>query len=315
MIRAMRDPLVPFVLHRGAAVLDGGLATELARNGFDLSGPLWSARALVTAPDRIAAVHRDYLRAGAEVITTATYQATIPGLVAYGLNDAQAQETLVSGVAMARRERDAFWAEHRGSDAALRPLVAASIGSFGAFLADGSEYRGAYDLSVDALADWHRPRVRLLETTGADLLAFETIPALPEAEAIVRILAERDGPPAWLSLQARDAHHVADGAPVATAARLADASPRIIAVGVNCVAPDLVGPLLGALSAGTAKPLVAYPNAGGRWDPAVRAWTPGEERRAWETWVPAWRHLRARLIGGCCRTTPDDIRAVAAALR
>ena len=299
------DPLEPFIARRGAAVLDGGLATELEARGLVLDDSLWSARALIDAPELVAAVHRDYLEAGADVITTATYQATIPALTA---------RVLLSGVTLARRERDVFWEPRARAGARARPLVAASIGSYGAFLADGSEYRGDYGLDVEALAVWHRPRLRLLEASGADLVAFETIPSLVEAEAIVRLLTEGDGPPAWLSFQARSAACLADGAPVEAAAALADRSPRIVAVGANCVAPALVAPLLARFATATAKPLAAYPNRGDAWDAASRSWTASGTAVPFDGLVQGWRAAGARLIGGCCRTTPADIRAIAAAL-
>lgn len=301
----MADFLEPFIARRGAAVLDGGLATELEAGGFVLDDALWSARALIDAPERVAAVHRDYLEAGADVITTATYQATVPAVTA---------QVLLSAVTLACGERDAFW-ERRASDGSrARPLVAASIGSYGAFLADGSEYRGDYGLDVETLAAWHRPRLRLLEKSGADLVAFETIPSLVEAEAIVRLLAECDGPPTWLSFQARGVAHLADGAPVAAAAALSERCRRVVAVGVNCVAPALVMPLLARLAAATGKPLAVYPNRGDVWDTASRSWIEKGASVPFGRLVPEWREAGARLIGGCCRTTPADIRTIAAAL-
>jgi homocysteine S-methyltransferase len=295
-------------------VLDGGLATELEARGVGLDDPLWSARALIDAPTIVAAVHRDYLEAGADVIETATYQATLPGLTARGLSARDADHLLRSGVTLACRERDAFWERRAPSARRARPLVAASIGSYGAFLADGSEYRGGYGQSVDALAAWHRPRLRLLEDGGADLLAFETIPSLVEVDAIVRLLGETHGPPAWLSFQAKSEHALADGSDVHTAAALAGSCTRLVAVGVNCVSPAIVAPLLARCASVTTKPLVAYPNRGDIWDSATRRWIASGTTIALDRLAPAWRDAGARLIGGCCGTTPADVRAIAAAL-
>jgi homocysteine S-methyltransferase len=301
----MRDVLSPFLERRGAAVLDGGLATELERRGLDLADPLWSARALLDRPALVELVHRDYLAAGADVITTVTYQATVPGLLARGLTEADAVDLLRAGVTIARRARDA----HRPE-----ALIAASIGSYGAFLANGAEYRGGYGLSVDALAGWHRPRARVLEVSGADVLAFETIPAREEIDAIVRVLDEADGPPAWISFSARDGSTIADGTPIAEAAAIAAASPRVIAVGVNCVAPELVSSLLRAMRPATDKPLVAYPNRGDVWDSVARGWIVRPTGADYGTLAKEWRDLGARIIGGCCGTTPKDVRMIAGAL-
>jgi homocysteine S-methyltransferase len=310
----MTDLLKPFIARRGAAVLDGGLATELEVRGLELDDPLWSARALIDAPALVGAVHRDYLEAGADIIATATYQATLPGLAARGLKANEARRVLLSGVALACRERDAFWERRSPEDVRPRPLVAASIGSYGAYLADGSEYRGDYGVDVDALAAWHRPRLRVLEGSAADLVAFETIPSLVEAEAIVRLLDESEGPPAWLSFQARNMEDLADGAPIEAAAALAERCQRVVAVGINCVAPALVVPALARFAAATGKPLAAYPNRGDAWNAATRSWIASGTMVDFHALARDWRAAGARLIGGCCRTTPADIRAIAEAL-
>jgi homocysteine S-methyltransferase len=288
------DPFLPFLARRGAVLLDGGLATELERRGVDLPHPLWSARALLDAPEAVAAVHRDYLDAGADVVTTATYQAPV-SLVA-------------RGVELARRERDAFVA--RSPAGRPRPLVAASIGPYGASLADGSEYRGGYGLGVEALMNWHRPRLRELEESGADVLAFETIPSLAEVEAIARLLAERDGPPAWISFQARDVANLAEGTGLAEASSIADRAPRVLAIGVNCVAPEQVEPMLRTLGTATRKHLAAYPNRGDTWDPRSRRWIPRARVVDFAALSRTWRAAGAALIGGCCRTTPADVASM-----
>ncbi|HZN54301.1 MAG TPA: homocysteine S-methyltransferase [Candidatus Polarisedimenticolaceae bacterium] len=294
MDRDVHDPLSVLIARRGAAVLDGGLATELEARGLDLNHPLWSARAIADAPEIVEAVHRDYLEAGADVVTSATYQAPVP--------------LIAPGVAIALRARDAF------ASGADRPLVAASLGPYGASLADGSEYRGDYGLSIEALADWHRPRVRAAEETGADVLAFETIPSGVEVEAIARVLGERDGLPVWISFQARDGSALADGTPVEAAATTADRATRVIAVGVNCVAPERVVPLLRRLASATKKPLVAYPNRGDAWDATRRNWIVRGDSVDLGALAPLWRDAGARLIGGCCRTTPGDVAAIRRAL-
>ena len=308
----MSHPFSPFVARRGAAVLDGGLATELERQGLDLADPLWSARALLDRPEMVARVHHDYLAAGADVITTVTYQATVPGLRARGLTQEGAEDLLRAGVAIACKARDKFASTL--PDDRERPLVAASIGSYGAFLANGAEYRGGYGLSVDALAVWHRPRARVLEASGADLLAFETIPAREEVEAIVRVLGESDGTPAWISFSAKDDGTIADGTPIQEAASIAAESLRVVAIGVNCVAPELVSPLLREAHRAVELPLVAYPNRGDVWDSVARGWIERGTTADYGALAVEWRELGARLIGGCCGTTPRDIRAIAEAL-
>lgn len=307
-------PLDPFIARRGACVLDGGLATELERRGADLRDPLWSAKLLLDDPDLIRAVHLDYLRAGADVITTASYQATLPALMRRGLDAEQARAVLLRSVRLACAAREQFLREQCDAERP-RPLVAASIGCYGAALHDGSEYRGDYGLSVPDLIDWHRPRLRLLADSGADLLACETIPCLAEAAALARLLGEVSHRPAWVSFSCRDESSLRHGEPLVEAVALVSAAPNVSAVGVNCTAPRHVEPLLHAARSATDRALVAYPNSGEGWDAERHAWTETPESFDWGGAARRWRAAGARLIGGCCRTTPEIIREIAAALR
>jgi len=193
--------------------------------------------------------------------------------------------------------------------------VAASVGPYGAFRADGSEYTGAYDLGLDGLLDFHRERMRLLLEAGPDLLACETIPSAVEARALARLLAELPGALAWVSFSCRDAARLCDGTPFVDAVRTVAAVPQVAAVGVNCTAPSHVESLLRAAAAVTDKPLVAYPNSGETYDAAARAWRGTSDPLDWGERARAWRAAGARLVGGCCRTGPDHVRAVRAALR
>jgi homocysteine S-methyltransferase len=301
-------PLAPFLSGGGTLVLDGGLATELERAGFDLDHPLWSARLLSERPDAITAVHRAYLEAGADCITTASYQGTIEGFRREGATPAEARGLLRRSVELALEARDAF-----GSDRP-RPLVAASIGPYGAFLADGSEYTGDYELDLGGLLGFHRERMRLLQGAGPDLLACETIPSAVEARALALLLAELPGARAWVSFSCRDGSRLRDGTPFVDAVRTVAAVPAVVAVGVNCTAPSHVLALLRAAASVTDKPLVAYPNSGETYDAGARTWRGASEPLNWGERARAWRDAGARLVGGCCRTGPDHVRAVRAAL-
>ncbi len=312
--RMDRSPLQPFLDRQGLVLLDGGLATELERRGFDLDDPLWSGRLVLEAPEAIEAVHEDYLEAGADVITSASYQLGFEGLGARGLDVAEAAEVMRRSVAIALRARDRFWARPASRAGRLRPLVAASIGPYGAVLADGSEYRGDYSLDRNRLRDFHRARLELLSDAGADLLAVETLPCRREAEAIVDLLAERPGPPAWLSFSCRDGRHLSSGEEFGDAVEAVAGAPRVLALGINCSAPRHLPSLLSIAAGRCDLPLMAYPNRGERWDAAAGGWHPGEGDAVGtdELAVMArdWQTAGARLIGGCCRTGPEDIRAM-----
>lgn len=287
-------------------VLDGGLATQLEARGLDLSDALWSARALRDAPEVIEAVHLDYFEAGADVAITASYQASFEGFAARGCTQAETVALLLRSVALARSARERFRARHPDESKPL--LVAASVGPFGATRHDGSEYHGDYGLDEDALHAFHGPRMAALLGAAPDLLACETIPSLLEARAIVRVLREHPEARAWISFSCRDDAHTSAGDPIADCARMLDAEPQVVAIGVNCVDPDLVPGLVRALASGTSKPIVVYPNSGEVWNATGRCWegsaTPFAAR------VDEWLAAGASWVGGCCRTTPEDIRRV-----
>jgi homocysteine S-methyltransferase len=293
-------------------ILDGALGTELASRGCDVSDALWSARALLEAPQVIEQVHLDYLAAGAAVITTASYQVSFEGFARAGLAAADTERALAESVAIARRARQKFAAHSSGAPTrAIR--IAASVGPYGATLADGSEFHGNYGLSFDALAEFHRRRLAVLVRAGADLLACETLPSLEEARAIVAALRHFPAaPPAWFSFTCRDERHTAHGEPLGDCARLLDAEPAVVAIGVNCTAPRFVTPLVRELRAATAKPLVAYPNRGQQWDAARRAWSGSPATEDWGTLSRQWHAAGARWLGGCCGTTPADIASLKA---
>ncbi len=307
----MFNPLTPLLEANGVIVIDGALATELERRGADLSDALWSARLLIDAPEMIRSVHLDYLRAGADVLITASYQASIEGFKRCGLNEAQVRTLFRLSVQLAAEAIAEHLAEKQSAPPRLPPLIAASIGPYGAYLADGSEYRGDYGLSVEALIAWHRPRVSTLAETEADLFACETIPCLTEAEALIRLLEECPNMPAWLSFSCRDGESLSSGEPFAEAVRLANSSEQIVAVGVNCTAPRYIESLLHIARPLTDKPLLCYPNSGEQWDAEARCWVEGTGVTDFAEPARRWYAAGARLIGGCCRTTPADIAVIA----
>ena len=298
------DPLRTLLDEQGLVVLDGGLATELEARGHDLSDDLWSARLLLDAPEALADVHSAYLEAGADCVVSASYQATLEGFRRRGVGATEARECLRLSVALAGDARDAFW--KTAPPGRCRPLVAASVGPYGAALADGSEYTGRYDRDEAGLRDFHAERFALLAESGADLLACETLPSRAEARALVRLLDEAPGTRAWFSFTARDARHISDGTPIAEVARELD-HEGVLGVGVNCVPPSIVPGLLGALRGVTDRPLVAYPNSGETWAAAARRWIGATEDSRPAQACATWRDAGAVFVGGCCRVGPGQI--------
>ncbi|MDP2479560.1 MAG: homocysteine S-methyltransferase [Candidatus Palauibacterales bacterium] len=308
------NPLERLVRDLGFFVLDGGLATTLEARGFDLDDPLWSARVLLEHPEAIRQVHLDFLEAGADCIVTASYQATLEGFRRRGVGEAEAADLMRRSVELGLEARDAFWSEPRNREGRLRPLVAASVGPYGAYLADGSEYTGDYDRDEEGLYAFHRPRWRILAEAGADLLACETLPSLPEARALLRLLEESPGTWAWMSFSCRDGARVRDGSRFEDAVRACDAAAGVAAVGVNCTAPSYIAGLLGAARRVTDRLLLAYPNSGETWDGARKVWSADPTALDWGAAALEWREAGAAGIGGCCRVGPEDIGRVRGAL-
>jgi len=305
------DPLRPFLETQGAVILDGGLATELEQRGLDLTDKLWSARILLDRPDSIRCVHLDYLRAGADCIASASYQATIEGFAVRGLNEHEAVALLRRSVTLALEARQIFWSEPANRIGRVKPIVAASVGPYGAYLADGSEFRGDYDLDEGALVEFHRPRWEVLASSSADLLACETIPSRHEARALRLLLEESPDTQAWFSFSCRDEQHLSDGSLLADVLVELDDCPQIVALGVNCTAPRHISGLIRIAKSATSKPIAVYPNAGEGWDAETKRWGPvGQGSPTLLSSCREWTRLGARLIGGCCRTTPADIRQV-----
>ncbi len=303
----MSNPLTPFLDQQGVLILDGGLATELEARGYDLNDDLWSARGLMERPDLIGQVHSDYLDAGADCIVSASYQATPLGFMRRGLSQEEAADLLVFSVRLALDARDEFWADPVHQTRRIKPIVAASVGPYGAYLADGSEYTGDYDIGEQALTDFHRERWRILARSGADLFACETIPSIDEALAFMTLLSETPQVHAWFSFSCVDETRVSDGTKLAELALRLDDSDQVVAIGVNCTAPRFISSLVAEVRGVTDKPIIVYPNSGERFDANERHWSGAKTLDDFAELSVEWRNMGASIIGGCCRTGPAQI--------
>ncbi|XP_024981464.1 homocysteine S-methyltransferase 2-like [Cynara cardunculus var. scolymus] len=308
----------------GVAVIDGGLATELERHGADLNDPLWSAKCLLTSANLVRQVHLDYLEAGADILTTASYQATIQGFEAKGFSREESEAMLKKSVDIACEARDIYYERCRESSSDSggegrtlkhRPiLVAASVGSYGAYLADGSEYSGDYGdaMNLEFLKSFHRRRVQVLAESGADLIAFETVPNKLEAQAFAELLEEGINIPAWFSFNSKDGVNVVSGDSLTECAKIADSCQKVVAVGINCTPPRFISGLIQTIKKVTAKPILVYPNSGETYDAELKQWVKksGVTDVDFVSYVNKWCEIGASLVGGCCRTTPNTIRAI-----
>ena len=310
----MTSPITPIIEQQGFVLLDGGLATELEKSGHDISNTLWSASLLDKHQADIQAVHRAYLDAGANCITAASYQATLPGFIEAGYSRDKARELIRKSVDVALAARDRYWLEAQDHNM-IRPLVAASIGPYGAYLADGSEYSGNYSLTAGELRAFHEPRWKILADTGADLFAIETIPSAMEAAVLLELLESTPAIQAWISFSCVDGEHICDGTPLAECAELVSDCRQIIGIGINCTAPQHISSLIEQTRrSAPGKPVVIYPNSGERYAGADNSWHDPREAIDFGAAAVQWFNLGARLLGGCCRTSPSDINKMKTSL-
>jgi homocysteine S-methyltransferase len=287
----MKNIFDPFIREKGFVILDGAMATELESRGADLNHTLWSAKLLLEDPELIKKVHYDYLIAGADIITTASYQASFEGFAAHGYSAEQVVKLMQLSVRLAFEARDDAM---KILSRKIKPLVAASVGPYGASLADGSEYRGNYGVSIEALKSFHRHRMKVLIETGADILACETIPCLDEAIALKELLSEFPGVQAWISFSCKNETHISSGE------NFSDA--------VNCTAPQYITSLVQIAAVNTHKLILVYPNKGEVYDPVKKVWlsSPAHHTHFIDD-AKVWYAAGSKIIGGCCRTSPEDI--------
>ncbi|MFQ6006752.1 MAG: homocysteine S-methyltransferase [Woeseia sp.] len=304
-----RSNLFEAALYRNSpVVLDGGLATELESQGFDIGTQLWSAALLQSDPSAVIDAHRAYLDAGAEIIISASYQASRDGFMSQGLSVQQADDLIANSVDLACKARQQFIDTHGQVD--YTPIVAASIGPYGAAVHDGSEYTGDYDIDEAGLRRFHEPRLQLLDRSNADVLACETVAGYPEARVLCKLLMTTRLP-AWISFSCRDERRIGDGTLLREASGLFHEHPRVLALGVNCTAPQYVSSLIGEIIKGAPdKAVIVYPNSGEKYDIATNSWIGRASSVDLVAAAKSWHDAGAKIIGGCCRIGPRHIDAL-----
>lgn len=301
--------LKDFLAANQLMVLDGALATELEAKGYLLKDKLWSAKVLVEHPEAIEQVHYEYFCAGAECAMTASYQATIDGFLEKGYSESEASAFIVRSVQLAKQARDRFWNEN--SDPQKRyPLIVATVGPYGAYLADGSEYRGDYPAEEGYLTAFHKKRIDLLVEAGVDVVALETLPNLQEAQILLNIMRAYPDVDCWVSFTCKNDEVISDNTAIEVAAAAVAVHPQVVAVGVNCTPPQYIEEVTKKMHRASHKPVAVYPNSGELYDPVRKIWIGTEENHALQAACESWYRAGARLIGGCCRTTPQSIREI-----
>ena len=309
----MRATLEETLNKTGILVIDGSMSTALELMGCSLNDSLWTAKVLMEQPELVRQVHYDYFRAGADCGITCSYQATIPGMMARGLSWQQAEDIITRSVTLFQEARAQWWQAEGKAQGRAWPLCLGAVGPYGAYLADGSEYRGNYGVSDETLREFHRRRMELLWEAGADLLLLETQPSFHEA-LIEAELAEEIGADYWISFSCRDGRHTWEGDAVRDcAAALAVDHPHLRMIGINCTAPQFTTELIGALRAGSQLPIAVYPNSGEVYDPETKTWHGTGSGLSFGAYALRWMEAGAAAVGGCCTTAGSHIRSVAKA--
>lgn len=302
------SPLTVLLAEKGYLVIDGAMGTELETRGCNLNDKLWSAKVLVENPHLIYEVHLDYFRVGADFVITSSYQASVAGFVRRGLSEQQAIDLIAKSVELAKQARADY---QREIDQPKQLLIAGSVGPYATLLADGSEYRGDYQLPHEDFAAFHRPRITALIKAGIDFLCIETIPSFSEVKSQLLLLAEFPDQTAYFSFSLRDAEHLCDGTPLKNVVELVNAQSQVVAIGINCIALNKVSGALKMLKSLTDRPLLVYPNSGEQYDPVSKTWLSRTDKQTLIDYVDEWISIGAKMIGGCCRTGPQDIAQIA----
>jgi homocysteine S-methyltransferase len=303
----MRTTLQEILAQKKLAVIDGSMGTALEQLGANLNDRLWTAKVLAEQPELVKQVHLDYFRAGADAGITCSYQATLPGLEAAGYSQKEAEALIVRSVELFCEAREAWWEKEGKAAGRAYPLCLAGIGPYGAYLADGSEYKGHYGVSDQVLYDFHARRAELLWQAGADALLFETQPSLAETKLEAGI-AEDLGADYWISFSCRDGAHINEGTPIRECARaFREGFPHLKAIGANCTKPEYMTGLIAELRKETALPVVIYPNSGEVYDPATKTWHGAPDSHSFREYALEYFRAGASAVGGCCTTTASHI--------
>lgn len=300
------EPFEALMKIKGIIILDGALGTQLEVKGANIKNGLWSASLLKTHPNLIKEVHLDYLESGSDIITTAGYQASLPAFIKNGYSEEEGRYLIGKSVEIALEARKLFLNSH--PELIRKPLVAASIGPYGAFLADGSEYHGNYDMRYQELLDFHIQNIELIRYSQADLLAFETIPSLEEGLAIVEALKNFPELKAWISFSCRNEEEVSHGEKLGECVKAIQTSDQIIALGINCTKPQYVEALIPPMVLNTSKWIMVYPNKGEDYDAETKHWSGDPKNFDFTENAIKWYKAGARILGGCCGTGPENIR-------
>lgn len=302
--------LKKFLEKQNALILDGALGTQMQNHGFNINDSLWSAKFLDENPDAIKLVHKEYLEAGADCIISSSYQASLEGFLEKGFNEEKATHLISSSIKIAKDTRDEFWESYKNSDR-LKPLIAASIGPYGAYLANGAEYSGNYEISEEKLSSFHEKRLDTIMQMHPDIIACETIPLFSEVKILSKLLEKYEHTTSWICLSAKNENLTNAGDNIEEVISWLNTQKHIDAIGINCTAPQYISALIKKIKRISDKLIVIYPNGGSAYNPISKIWESSlTDPEEFAKMAFLWNSLGADIIGGCCETTPKEIKKI-----
>ncbi len=305
----MRQTIENILKEKDFIINDGAAGTHLESFNCDLNHKLWTAKILKEQPNLIKQVHLDYFEAGADCGMSVSYQATIKGLMENGSSEEEACEIIKSSITILNEARDEWYEKSGKALGRPYPLISGAVGPYGAYLANGAEYRGDYEIDKEFLINFHKKRMTILWEAGADLLAIETIPNIQEAIILAEI-AEEIGAKCWLTFSCKNYTDISDGTPIKDAVKMIEKFSSIVSVGVNCTAPKYISNLIDEIKKSSDKYITIYANSGEKYDPITKTWDGSKDGKRYVDYAVEWKEKGATLIGGCCGTTPKEIKEI-----
>lgn len=332
-------------------LIDGGLGTELEQRKVNINSLLWSSVALVEAADDVTKLHYDYYHSGANVGITCSYQCSEDSLKASDKEKYSSKESRLQvykeSVEVCKRAKIMRMADAKAIELLVSPEIAGSIGPFGSFLNDGSEFTGGYERSEDEYQAFHEEKLDFFMngTEEVDYLQLETMPNFEEIKALLMLIKRKNSERKEtqgksekrfiLSLSIRNEEQLADGTPLKAVVKyLHDVGylskdPKttpLMAVGANCLKLKYSVKFVENLTNYMNElqiygfPISIYPNSGEIYDGIKKNWifdqsnekyyttnVNGEKVCDWKILLDAWIASGAKIIGGCCRVGVRDI--------
>ena len=279
-------------------LLDGSMSFPMEQLGYNLKNKLWTGKALINNPDLIKDIHKGYIDAGADFISTSTYQISFDRLKNMGYQSEEIKKIFQKSVDIVK---DAI----EESKLKKEIKIVGSFGPYASYDPEASEYIGEYDSTDIEIKKFHLNNIRIIEETDLDIILYETIPCLREIKILSEALSHSTKE-IWISITCNEEMEFRDGSSFKDACEIISKIEKITTMGINCFSPLLVKKAIDLLKKYSNKKILIYPNSGEIYNPKERFWTGNNEFN--NSMIKNWLSLYPDIIGGCCRIGYDDIK-------